>query len=80
MEKESFQRTGHPLSGLQVWRSHYSYQTREKGVEKRARSVDGEHDEAVAQEAEEKMHHPVELVKVVLTYDASGLGVRVKQF
>jgi hypothetical protein len=79
MEKESSQKTGRPLSGLQVWRSHCSCQTRGKGEEIQARYSDGEHDEVVAQEAEEKKCRPVELVKVALTCDALELGVRVKQ-
>jgi hypothetical protein len=34
----------------------------------------------VVREVEEKMHRLVELVKVVLTCDASEPGARVKQF
>lgn len=79
MVKESFQKTDHPLSDLQAWRSHCSYQIRGKGAEKQGCSVDGGHDEVVAQEAEAKTCRPVELVKVVLTCGALELEAQVKQ-
>lgn len=79
MEKESFQMTGHLSSGLQVWRSRGSCPTREKGEEKQVRSVDGGHDEVVAQEVEEKTCRLVELVKVVSTCGALKLEAREKQ-
>jgi hypothetical protein len=80
MEKESFQRTVHPLSDLQVWRSRDSCQTREKGEGKQDCFVDGGFGEVEAQEVEEKMYRPVELATVVSTCDALQLVVRVKQF